>query len=98
MDSIDVLDNYKFIYFFTRVVVFFKASYNRLDPLISLYKSKFVQAYNLKLQVCHNDSSFDKCTDSTEGIYVSFSGEDLCVVIDTAASNSTIPNSKDFSW
>ena len=68
MDSIDVLDNYKSIYSVTRVVVFFKSGYNRLDPLISLYKSKFVQAYNLKMQVCHNDSSFGNCTDSPQEI------------------------------
>ena len=45
----------------------------------------------------HYDSSRDGCTDATQEIYVSSSGDELPIVIDTGASNSITPLPEDFT-
>ena len=44
----------------------------------------------------HYDSCRDGCTDTTQEIYVSSSGDELPIVIDTGASNSITPCPGDF--
>ena len=44
----------------------------------------------------HYDSSRNGCTDTTQEIYVSSSGDELPIVIDTGARNSTMPLPRDF--
>ena len=96
MDSIDVLYNYKSILSFTSEAAFFNSRYNRLDPSTSLRKSILVQANHLKAQVFHYDNCRDGCTDTTQEIYLSSSGDELPTVIDTGASNSITPCPADF--
>ena len=96
MDSIYVLYNYKSILSLTGEVPFFNSRYNWLDLSTSLHKSILVQANHLNSQVFHYDSCRDGCTDSIQKIYVSSSGEDLPIVINTGASNSITPNPSDF--
>ena len=48
--------------------------------------------------MCYYDNRLDDCTDITHAIYVSSSGEELPIVIETGTSNSITPNPKDFVW
>ena len=96
MDFFDVLDNYKSSPSLTSVAAFFNSRYIRVDPSTLLYKSILTKAHNLKSQVCHYDSSFDDCIDSTSEIYVSYCGEELRIFIDTGASNLITPNASYF--
>ena len=97
MDLIDVLCNYKSILSLTGEAAFFNSRHNQLDPSTFLHKSILVQANHLKSQVFHYDSCHDGYTDSTQEVYVSYSGEELPIVIDTGASNSITQNSTDFT-
>ena len=91
VDSINVLYNYKSILSLTGEVAFFNSRYNRLDPSTSLHKSILVQASHLNVQTFNYDSCQDGCTDSTQEVYISSSGDELLIVIDTRASNSITP-------
>ena len=97
MDSIDVLCHYKSILSLTGEAAFFNSRYTRLDPTTSLHKSILISANHLKSQVFHYDKCRDGCTDSTQEVYVSSSGDKLPIVIDTGASNSISPTATDFT-
>ena len=97
VDSIDVLCHYKSILSLTGEAAFFNSRYNRLDPSTSLHKSILIQANHLKSQVFHYDNYRDRCTDSTQEVCVSSSGDELPIVIDTGASNSITPTTTDFT-